>query len=432
MLGTQWGDEGKGKVVDRLSSQVAAVCRYQGGHNAGHTLVNGNRKLVLHIMPAGALYSGVLCAIGKGAVVSPASVLEEIEALRQWDISVEGRLVIDARCHIVLPSHGLLDSASDRAGPGRAEIGTTRKGIGPAYEDRAGRRGLRFGDLARPGQLADRVHYLVERHNFLLRERYDAAAIDPAEQTDLLLKQAEQLLPMVGDVPTELMRHANKGDAVLMEGAQGYLLDVDSASYPFVTSSNTAAANALVGTGLPPVFPMRVLGLAKAYNTRVGDGPFPTELTDEVGERLRTVGDEQGATTGRPRRCGWLDAVLLRQAVRDNGVGGLIVSKLDVLDGWDEVRIATGYADTAEGDWPASEDDIEWEVLPGWQDAVAGCTRAEQLPAAARHYLERIGELAGAPVVALSTGPERSHWVEFTDPLSLSYSAEQHLSRLQL
>lgn len=433
LLGTQWGDEGKGKVVDRLSSQVAAVCRYQGGHNAGHTLVNGDQRLVLHITPAGALYPDVLCAIGKGAVVSPASLLQELEQLEQWDINLRQRLVIDPRCHLVLPSHGLLDSASDgsRSGRGRPAIGTTGKGIGPTYEDRAGRRGLRAGDLSQPARLSERVSYLTDRHNFLLRERYDTAPVDASEQLDLLLSQAEQLLPLVADVPEALLRVIAGGDQVLMEGAQGYLLDVDAGTYPFVTSSNTSAANALVGSGLPPVFPLRVLGLAKAYSTRVGDGPFPTELMDETGERLRTLGDEHGATTGRPRRCGWLDTVLLRRAVRDNAVAGLIVSKMDVLDGWDEIRIATGYGRTDDGGWPLGEDDIEWETLPGWDKPVAGCTQVENLPVGARRYLERMEELAGAPVVALSTGPERAHWVEFTDPLEISHSAAQYMDGIQ-
>lgn len=431
VMGTQWGDEGKGKVVDRLSERSRAVCRYQGGHNAGHTLVTEAGSQILHIVPAGALHPHVQVAIGRGTVISPAQLCSEIDDLQMKGIALSGRMHIDPRCHLVLPGHISLDSyAESRAVEmGGQQIGTTRKGIGPAYEDRVARRGLRFGELADDKLMRERLASLLERHNFLLRERYAAAELDEQEQLDMLSAQAEQLLPMMADVPAHLMEQAQSGE-VLLEGAQGYLLDLDEGSYPFVTSSGTCAANALPGAGLPPTVPLRVLGLAKAYNTRVGNGPFPTELTGKRGERLQQAGAEWGATTGRQRRCGWLDLVLLRRAVRHNGIAGLVISKLDVFDGWSEIALATDYQQGRYGtDWSREVTDIEWETLSGWSGKVAGCRRPEDLPAGARDYLTRVEELVGTPVVAVSTGAGREDWVEFSDPFQASASFTESAAR---
>ena len=433
VLGTQWGDEGKGKVVDRLAGRSAAVCRYQGGHNAGHTLISERGSLVLHLIPAGALHPHVQLGIGQGAVVSLPDLLRELDDLLAHGVDIADRLMIDPRCHLVLPGHCSLDqkSESHRAKSGGQVLGTTGKGIGPTYEDRVARRGVRFGDLADEKLLAERLRSLVERHNFLLSQRYDDAELDWREQYDALLGYGQRVLPMMCDVPVQLMRHWAAGEQVILEGAQGYLLDVDKGSYPFVTSSNTCAANALPGAGLPPSLPLRVLGLCKAYNTRVGGGPFPTELLNEQGEDLRRQGGERGATTGRPRRCGWLDAVLLRRAAQHNALAGLVVTKLDVFDGWPEIRIATDYEQGCHGtDWHHDVDAIEWRTLPGWSDGqVAGCTERRQLPANAVRYLETLEEVTGVPVVAVSTGPERDAWVELADPLNLQLSAADMAQR---
>ena len=428
ILGTQWGDEGKGKVVDQLASRSGAVCRYQGGHNAGHTLNVNGEDLVLHLVPAGALYPQVLLAIGQGTVVSLADLAVEIDSLAGRNLDITDRLLVDPHCHLVLPSHSQLDvgAESRKLSAGVEQIGTTGKGIGPTYEDRVARRGIRFGDLTDEKHLEQRLRPLMERHNFLLKERYGANPMDWQATMEHLQKMAERMLPLMADVPARMLEELAGGKSVILEGAQGYLLDVDRGSYPFVTSSSTCAANAIPGAGLPPTIPLQVLGVTKAYLTRVGSGPFPTELDGPEGTRLRTEGHEHGATTGRPRRCGWLDAVLLRKAVRQNALAGLVVTKLDVLDNWDEIRIAADYR-CDKDDWQPEE--IEWLTLPGWSGQVAGCRNEADLPDGARRYLQTLEELAGAPVVALSTGPGRDDWIELQDPLQTQLSCADVVAR---
>lgn len=413
VIGTQWGDEGKGAVVDVLADRVQAVIRFQGGHNAGHTLVINGHKTVLHLIPSGILREGVSCLIGNGVVVAPDALLSEIDMLAESGIPVADRLTISAACPLILASHVALDAAREKA-RGNDPIGTTGRGIGPAYEDKIARRAVRASDLLSPERLKQKVDTLLDLHNFLLTRYYEADAVDPAAELDRLLALGERIRPLIGDVTEALRQLRNTGGNVLFEGAQGAMLDIDLGTYPFVTSSNTTVGGALAGAGVGPTAIDYVLGIVKAYTTRVGAGPFPTELFDEIGRHLADVGGEFGATTGRPRRCGWFDAVLLRRAVFTNGLSGLCLTKLDVLDGLSEIKVCTGYRlDGVTLEHPPLEperyQDCEpiYETLPGWSTPTAGITDFDQLPDQARGYLGRLEDLLDIPVDIVSTGPGR-------------------------
>jgi adenylosuccinate synthase len=412
-IGTQWGDEGKGAVVDVLADRVAAVVRFQGGHNAGHTLVINGDKTVLHLIPSGILREGVICLIGNGVVVAPDALMTEIDTLGARGVPVADRLILSAACPLILSSHVALDAAREKMSGARA-IGTTGRGIGPAYEDKIARRAIRASDLLSPGRLKDKLDALLDLHNFLLTRYYETGAVDASAELDRLLALAERVRPMIGDVTETLRQLAADGRNVLFEGAQGAMLDIDLGTYPFVTSSNTTVGGALAGTGVGPTAIDYVLGIVKAYTTRVGAGPFPTELFDDTGRHLAEVGREFGATTGRPRRCGWFDAVLLKRAAFTNGLSALCVTKLDVLDGLPEIKICTGYE--LDGTRlerlplePERYQDCEpiYESLPGWSTPTAGVTDFEALPGEARRYLERLEALLGIPVDIVSTGPGR-------------------------
>ena len=413
VIGTQWGDEGKGAVVDVLADRVRAVVRFQGGHNAGHTLVINGEKTVLHLIPSGILRDGVTCLIGNGVVVAPDALLSEIDTLAERGALVDDRLVVSAACPLIISSHVALDAAREKA-RGTNAIGTTGRGIGPAYEDKVARRAIRASDLLSADRLKEKLDSLLELHNFLLGRYYQADEVDAGAELDRLLGLGERICPMIGDVTETLRQLAADGHNVLFEGAQGAMLDIDLGTYPFVTSSNTTVGGALAGTGVGPKSIDYVLGIVKAYTTRVGAGPFPTELFDEIGERLADVGSEFGATTGRARRCGWFDAVLLKRAVFTNGLSGLCVTKLDVLDGLDEIKVCTGYRlDDRVLEQPPLEPerfaDCEpiYESLPGWSTPTAGVTDLDALPEAARSYLARLEALMGIPVDIVSTGPGR-------------------------
>jgi adenylosuccinate synthase len=413
VIGTQWGDEGKGKVLDVLADRAHAVVRFQGGHNAGHTLVIDGVKTVLHLIPSGILRDDVVCLIGNGVVVSLEALVEEMDALVARGVPVDRRLRLSPACPLILSSHVLLDKAREQAS-GAAAIGTTGRGIGPAYEDKIARRALRVSDLFAPRVLRDRLERLLDLHNFLLAHYYSAPTVDLTRELDGLLARGERVKPLVADV-TELLRELNRERrSVLFEGAQGAMLDIDLGTYPFVTSSNTTVGGAATGTGVGPMPGDYVLGLVKAYTTRVGAGPFPTELLDDMGRYLGRVGAEFGATTGRPRRCGWFDAVLLRRAALTNSLTGLCLTKLDVLDGLPEIKICVGYRlDGQPLDTPPllidryGECEPVYESLPGWSESTSSATSYEALPAAAKAYLRRIEELSGVPVDIVSTGPSR-------------------------
>lgn len=422
VVGTQWGDEGKGKVVDLLTDRVSAVVRFQGGHNAGHTLVIKGQKTVLHLIPSGILREGVQCMIGNGVVLSPAALLEEIEELEQSGVPARERLKLSAACPLILPYHMALDQAREAA-RGKAAIGTTGRGIGPAYEDKVARRGLRLGDLMNTADFGDKLRQVMDYHNFALEHYYKAKPLDIAPVLEATLKMGEELLPMVADIPGELHRLHKAGEGVLFEGAQGTLLDIDMGTYPYVTSSNTTAGGAASGSGIGPCRLDYVLGITKAYTTRVGGGPFPTELFDDVGKHLAEKGHEFGATTGRPRRCGWLDVVALRRAMQLNSVSGLCVTKLDVLDGLETLRICTGYR--IDGQVidvpPIGAEGFErcepvYEDLPGWEGSTSKVTRYDDLPQQARDYLKRMEDLLETPVDIISTGPDREETIVLRHP----------------
>jgi adenylosuccinate synthase len=413
VIGTQWGDEGKGAVVDVLADRVEAVVRFQGGHNAGHTLVINGEKTVLHLVPSGILRDRVTCLIGNGVVVSPDALLTEIDTLVERGVSAAERLIVSAACPLILSSHLALDAAREKASGAKA-IGTTGRGIGPAYEDKIARRAIRASDLFAPDRLKDKLESLLELHNFLLSRYYRSDEVDVQAEFDRLLGLGERIRPMIGDVTETLRQFAADGRNVLFEGAQGAMLDIDLGTYPFVTSSNTTVGGALSGTGVGPAAIDYVLGIVKAYTTRVGAGPFPTELFDDDGRHLADVGGEVGATTGRARRCGWFDAVLLKRAVFSNGLSGLCVTKLDVLDGLDEIKVCTAYRlDGQTLERPPLEperfQDCEpvYESLPGWSTPTAGITDFDALPDKARAYLARLEDLLGIPVDIVSTGPGR-------------------------
>jgi adenylosuccinate synthase len=413
VIGTQWGDEGKGAVVDVLAQRAHAVVRFQGGHNAGHTLVIDGDKTILHLIPSGILHEGVLSLIGNGVVLSPEALASEMDALIKRGVPVAERLRVSSACPLILSSHMALDKARELASGAQA-IGTTGRGIGPAYEDKIARRALRVADLFLPERLEEKLERLLDLHNFLLERYYGASPTDRVRELDMLLTLGERIKPLVVDV-TELLRDLSASrQAVLFEGAQGAMLDIDLGTYPFVTSSNTTAGGAATGTGMGPGAIDYVLGIVKAYTTRVGGGPLPTELFDDVGRHLAKVGAEFGATTGRARRCGWLDAVLLKRVVFTNSLNGLCVTKLDVLDGLEEIKICVGYRlDGEVRDTPPlvterfAECEPVYESMPGWKTQTSGVTRYEALPAEARDYLARLEALLEVPVDMVSTGPSR-------------------------
>ena len=418
VLGTQWGDEGKGKIVDLLTENVTAVVRFQGGHNAGHTLVIGGQKTVLHLIPSGVLREGVLCLIGNGVVLSPAALLAEMAELESRGVPVRERLRLSPACPLILPHHAALDIARENA-RGDAKIGTTGRGIGPAYEDKAARRGLRLGDLRNAARFEAKLREVMDYHNFVLREYYKVPQIDVQQTLEQSLRHGESLLPLMADVPALLHEYRMAGKRILFEGAQGALLDIDHGTYPFVTSSNTTAGGTATGSGFGPLYLDYVLGITKAYTTRVGSGPFPTELFDEVGAHLARRGHEFGATTGRPRRCGWFDAVSLREVVRINSVSGLCITKLDVLDGLETINMCVGYEDSSGHivGTPRDSADFEslvpiYETVAGWEGSTIGITAWDQLPLNARRYIERIAEVVGVGVDIISTGPDRTETIK--------------------
>jgi len=413
VLGTQWGDEGKGKIVDLLSKDVNAVVRFQGGHNAGHTLVIDGQKTVLHLIPSGILNEGALCLIGNGVVVSLEALKKEVETLESRGVDVRSRLVLSPACPIIMPYHELLDHAREKARGDKA-IGTTGRGIGPAYEDKVSRRGIRVSDLYNPVLLAEKLEEAMDYHNFVLEKYFDTEGLSFDRVLDDAMQLGAYFADLVGDVSGELHRLRTEGKRILYEGAQGSLLDIDHGTYPFVTSSNTTIGAVCTGAGVGPDAIDYVLGITKAYTTRVGSGPFPTELFDDVGAGIAERGDEFGATTGRPRRCGWLDAVALRRSAHTNGVSGFCVTKLDVLDGVDTIKVGIAYRLNGEvldvpPQNPEAWDDleVEYESFPGWQESTRGVTRMEDLPANARTYLAAMEALCGAPVHLVSTGPDR-------------------------
>jgi adenylosuccinate synthase len=417
VIGTQWGDEGKGKIVDWLTDHCAAVVRFQGGHNAGHTLVIGGRKTILRLIPSGILHPAVKCFIGNGVVVSPKAITEEIGELEAAGLDVRGRLRISEACCLILPHHVAIDAARERA-KGEAKIGTTGRGIGPAYEDKVARRAIRVQDLYARERFAAKLGEVLDYHNFVLKNYFQAPVVDFQATLDETLALGERLRPMVADVSGEVNAIIQSGKSVLFEGAQAALLDVDHGTYPFVTSSNCLAGQASAGVGVGPGQLHYVLGVAKAYATRVGGGPFPTELEDEVGEHLRVKGNEYGSVTGRPRRCGWFDAAALKRAVQLNGLSGLCITKLDVLDGLDTIRLAVGYKVNGQmrdilpvGAEALAICEPVYEDFPGWKESTYGIRSYEALPANARAYLDRLEALVGAPVVLISTGPDRDETI---------------------
>lgn len=422
ILGTQWGDEGKGKIVDLLTEQVKFVARFQGGHNAGHTLVIEGKKTVLHLIPSGILHDNVTCLIGNGVVLSPEALVKEMAELEEQGVPVRERLKLSSACPLILDYHIALDQARELA-KGEAKIGTTGRGIGPAYEDKVSRRGLRLGDLQDEARFATKLKEVLEYHNFVLQNYFKT---DPVDFDTVLAKALElgrQLKPMIADVSDILHKAREAGEHILFEGAQGSLLDIDHGTYPFVTSSNTTAGGTATGSGFGPLYLDYVLGITKAYTTRVGSGPFPTELDCAIGEHLGVKGHEFGATTGRKRRTGWFDAVALRHAVRINSISGICLTKLDVLDGLEEVKICVGYQDENGTDIGIPCDAEGWEgvkpiyeSMPGWQESTEGVKTIEGLPESARNYISRLEELIGAPVDIISTGPDRVETIVLRHP----------------
>ncbi len=412
VVGAQWGDEGKGKIVDVLAGEADVVARYQGGANAGHTVHVGGEEFILHQIPSGILHEGKRCLLGNGVVLDVEQFFAELDGLIARGIDAESRVGVSGRAHLLLEYHKRLDQVSEMA-RGAGQIGTTRKGIGPAYEDKVARRGIRVADL----RVADRARELIHEAAGRANERLRAAGaepVDPARIADYVLSVRDRLLPLVTDVGREITRSIAEGRRILLEGAQGALLDVDHGTYPYVTSSTTTAAGAATGTGIGPTMIDAVLGVVKAYTTRVGSGPLPSEIHGPLGERLRELGGEYGATTGRPRRCGWFDAVVVRYAARVNGLTGLALTKLDVLDAFDEIRIATGYRveDVVLDDFPddltlLSQAEPVYETLPGWKTTTSTARSLDELPEAARAYMRRIEEVTGVPIWYVSVGTKR-------------------------
>jgi len=422
VLGTQWGDEGKGKIVDLLTDRAAAVVRFQGGHNAGHTLVIGDETTVLHLIPSGVLRENVLCLIGNGVVLSPEALVKELAMLEERGVPARERLRISEACPLIMPYHVALDQAREIA-RGKKAIGTTGRGIGPAYEDKVSRRGLRVGDLFHPERLQSKLKEILDYHNFSLVQYFKAEPVDYQEMLDLALKMAEELRPMVADIPGLLHQLRKEGKSIMFEGAQGTLLDIDHGTYPYVTSSNTTAGGACSGSGVGPRDLDYILGITKAYTTRVGAGPFPTELFDDSGEHLGVKGHEFGSTTGRSRRCGWFDAVSLRRSAEINSLTGLCITKLDVMDGLKTIKLCTAYE--CEGEVldtpPVGAEAYElckpvYEEMPGWDDCTEGMTVYDDLPENAKAYLKRLEEVVGVPIDIISTGPERNQNVVLRHP----------------
>ncbi len=422
VVGAQWGDEGKGKIVDLLTDRAHAVVRFQGGHNAGHTLVIDGKKTVLHLIPSGVLRDGVMCLIGNGVVLSVAALFEEIEELKRGGVDAMQRLRVSESCPLILPHHVALDHAREKA-RGKAAIGTTGRGIGPAYEDKVSRRGLRVGDLMDTATFADKLKSVMDYHNHALKNYFQCDVVDYRKTLDECLALAEKLRPLVADIPELLHQYGRDGKRVMFEGAQGALLDIDHGTYPYVTSSNTCAGAAATGSGVGPGRLDYVLGITKAYTTRVGAGPFPTELNDGVGDRLGERGREFGATTGRKRRCGWYDAVIMRRSNQLNGVTGLCVTKLDVLDGLDAIRVCTAYR--YEGKLrntpPSGADALSkcepvYEEVPGWTESTLGVRSFDKLPLNAQKYLKKIEELTEARIDLISTGAERDDTIVLRHP----------------
>ena len=422
VIGTQWGDEGKGKVVDLLTDRAAAVVRFQGGHNAGHTLVIDGETTVLHLIPSGILRENVMCLIGNGVVLSPAALFEELNMLEKAGVPARERLKISESCPLILPYHIALDQARELA-RGKKAIGTTGRGIGPAYEDKVSRRGLRLGELMDPAHFSERLREVMEYHNFSLEHYFKAAPVDYQQVLDEALAQGEQIAPMVTDVPGELHRLRKQGSSIMFEGAQGALLDIDHGTYPYVTSSTTTAGGAASGSGIGPRHIDYVLGIVKAYTTRVGAGPFPTELFDDDGKHLGEKGHEFGATTGRKRRCGWLDAVSLKRSLDINSVTGICITKLDVLDGLETLRIAVNYklnGETLDAP-PGGADLIEqcepvYIDMPGWSESTVGTKSYDDLPAAAKAYLDKVESVCETPIAIISTGPDRAETIILKHP----------------
>ncbi|MDO5055130.1 MAG: adenylosuccinate synthase [Pasteurella oralis] len=423
ILGAQWGDEGKGKIVDLLTDRVKYVVRYQGGHNAGHTLIINGEKTVLRLIPSGILRENVTCLIGNGVVLSPAALMQEMSELESRGINVRERLLISEACPLILPYHVAMDHAREAA-LGKNKIGTTGRGIGPAYEDKVARRGLRVGDLFNPDAFAQKLKNILDYYNFQLVHYYNAEPVDFQKTLDDVMAVANIITDMVADITTILDKARQNGDNILFEGAQGTMLDIDHGTYPFVTSSNTTAGGVATGAGFGPRNLDYVLGIIKAYCTRVGGGPFTTELFDETGAEIARKGNEFGAVTGRPRRCGWFDAVAIRRAIQLNSISGFCMTKLDVLDGFDEVKICIAYkmpngdiveyAPLAAKDWEGVEP--IYETMPGWKENTFGVTDVNQLPEACRNYVKRIEEVTGVPVDILSTGPDRIETMILRDP----------------
>ena len=424
ILGTQWGDEGKGKLVDLLCQRAHAVVRYQGGHNAGHTLVINGKKTVLRLMPSGILHDNIECFIGNGVVLSPEAFFQEMLELEKQGVSVLDRLKISAACSVLLPYHVRIDQARERD-KGSNKIGTTGRGIGPCYEDKIARRGIRMMDFFNPHTVAEKLRSLADYHNFQLKHFFKETELPFDEVWATLAPIIDKILPMVSDVTAALRERMEAGKSILFEGAQGTLLDIDLGTYPFVTSSNTTAGAVSTGAGFGPCYINAVLGVAKAYVTRVGAGPFPTELHDEIGALLAKRGNEFGSVTGRPRRCGWFDAVLMRHAVMLNSLSSLALMKLDVLDQLPEIKICTSYRYQGQSitSLPSNLCDLStcepcYETLPGWQTSTEGITDYKKMPAAAKQYIARLAELSGVAIDIISTGPERDQTIVLKHPFS--------------
>ncbi len=423
LLGVQWGDEGKGKVVDLLTERADAVVRFQGGHNAGHTLVIEGVKTVLHLIPSGAMREGIECLIGNGVVVDLQHLIREIDDLKKRDIDISERLIISLGCPLILPYHVVLDGVRDKA-RGKSAIGTTGRGIGPCYEDKVARRGLRVADLLDERIFSGKLEQVMEYHNFMISNYYHSDPVDYENTLEAMLRVREAVLPMMGDVSARLDSLCQSGKSVIFEGAQGMMLDIDHGTYPYVTSSNTVSAAASSGSGVGMTQVGNVIGVIKAYTTRVGSGPFPTELTDHYGEHLARQGNEFGATTGRPRRCGWLDIVALRRAVQVCGINALCVTKLDVLDGLDTIKLCVGYTfNGKQVDLPLYDaESLEqcepvYEEVPGWDTPTAGTRDYSEIPEPAVSYLNRVAELLERPVTIISTGAGREETIVLEHPL---------------
>lgn len=424
VIGTQWGDEGKGKIVDLLTEDVAAVVRFQGGHNAGHTLVIEGKKTVLHLIPSGILHENVHCLIGNGVVISLQALIKEAKKLIENGIPVFDRLKISSGCPLILPSHEALDLAKEKK-LGKSAIGTTGRGIGPVYEDKVARRVLRVSDLLNKDSLREKLKNILNYHNFLLTNYFEEKEQSLDKIFNQLMDQRDLIMPMISDVSDILDDYHQQKKNILFEGAQGVFLDIDHGTYPYVTSSNTVSAAASIGSGVGPKRLDYIMGIVKAYTTRVGSGPFPTELHDKYGEHLGSVGVEFGATTGRPRRCGWLDAVALRRSVLNSSISGFCLTKLDVLDGLEKIKICTEYKlnDQAISNFPLEISELDnceplYEEFEGWEDSTKGLKRLSDVPSNAKKYIQAIEEMLHLPIDIISTGPDRDHTIIRNNPFS--------------